>query len=243
VQADRLAVVSTETGEEGTVELRADSLNALGVESLLLGGTRTDDADGTNLDVTASEVSIDAGAEIELPELLLAARDTVRVESGASVTASGSIVQGASGLHTDGDGALLVASAGNSTTFVRSGATGASGVLDVQSGAHLNSSGALLLDASQDTRLEGALQVDGALTLGANRIGLGNAGEDFARLALSVETLAALGVDSLNLLSRAASTCSARSTSRSASSRSTAQCCSVTARRASRYISRPTASC
>jgi hypothetical protein len=121
VQADRIAVVTKETGEEGTVELRADSLNALGVESLFLGGTRSDDADGTNLDVTASEVSIDAGAEVELPELLLAARDTVRVESGASITAQGSVEQGASGLHTDGDGALLVASAGDSTTFVRSG--------------------------------------------------------------------------------------------------------------------------
>ena len=44
----------------------ADSLNALGVDSLLLGGVRSDDDRGTALDVTASDVTVAAGAEPEV---------------------------------------------------------------------------------------------------------------------------------------------------------------------------------
>jgi filamentous hemagglutinin family protein len=60
---------------DGWVWVSVDQLNALGLESLLLGGLRTNQADGSTLITPAStEVSIDTrGTVLSVPELLLAA--------------------------------------------------------------------------------------------------------------------------------------------------------------------------
>lgn len=60
---------------DGWVWLSVDQLNALGLESMLLGGLRTDTASGdTLITPTATEVAIDTrGTALRVPELLLAA--------------------------------------------------------------------------------------------------------------------------------------------------------------------------
>ena len=108
----------------GRVKLKADDLNALGAESLLLGGLRESTVDGANLTVGASKVTIrnDSAHALVGPEIILAARDSVVVDSGAVIRGEGALSQApqdlmvqardTSGNAADSTGALLRVSGG-----------------------------------------------------------------------------------------------------------------------------------
>ena len=54
----------------GAIVLTDASLEKLNAASLLLGGTRTDNADGTtSLDVTTNTITVDGGANLSAPEI------------------------------------------------------------------------------------------------------------------------------------------------------------------------------
>jgi filamentous hemagglutinin family protein len=87
----------------GVIALTSDSLTGLHAASLLIGGVRTDNADGTtNIDVTASSILVgnDADHPLTAGEIVMAVDgggSTLRLGDGATITASGSTGSTASG--------------------------------------------------------------------------------------------------------------------------------------------------
>jgi filamentous hemagglutinin len=96
ISADRLAITAPDatdtSGLAGYVQLRASDLTALNAQSLLLGGTRTSTADGTDVRVTAKDVVIanSASNPLRLPEVIIAASDSVTARAGSVIQGVGS---------------------------------------------------------------------------------------------------------------------------------------------------------
>lgn len=202
ITADNLLVSDTADGVPGTVVISATDLNGLNAESVLLGGSRSSTTDGVRLDVNASTVTVAGDAVLSAPELLLAATDTVRVQSGASLTASGE-VKGNTYL-LEGDGAALRLAAGEQAVLQRDNESNLTGSLVLEQGAQLTAiGGALALDASLDVSSAAGLSLDdGSLSLGASRINLTTDGVTAAGLTLDAQTLNAMALNELVLVSR-----------------------------------------
>ncbi|MBI4697315.1 MAG: filamentous hemagglutinin family protein [Gammaproteobacteria bacterium] len=189
--------------EPGTLLIDAGGLMSLGADSLVLGGTRTTTSSGRLLGVNASDVEIRPGVALTAPEILLAATDRVTLAGGSSLTASGTGAASAGTLAVDGDGAVLRVASGGQVDFVRNDELGTTGTLDIQADARVVASGAVLLDASLDTLLDGTLAMTGgSLNLAAPRLSLGATAGVTEGLALSTALLAGLDVDQLVLTSR-----------------------------------------
>lgn len=177
---NKIKVVSTEgAAVAGTVQLKADSLNDLNVESLLLGGTRTQGASGQVVTTTANEVIFanDDTHALEVPELIATAKDKLEVLAGASINAVADTAgSGKQTINASGDGALLAVSAVNDLAFSRTGSTGTTGTLNTQAGAEINAQRSLVLDSTLAATLAADVNVDagGSATLGANKIQLGS---------------------------------------------------------------------
>ncbi len=211
IAANRLVVRGTQAAQgdySGFVALDAASLNGLGAESLALGGIRGRNADGTTLAVSASDVVLDnAGTALAVPDLILAATDKVTLAKNAAVSASGGMA--ADALTTAGDGALLRVSGNGLGQLTRTGSpSGATGTLDIKSGATLTGA-AVTLDATKDSTFAGQFgksaageEVVKALALGANRISLGAVPTGTGGLALDDNRIAELGsIETLRLKS------------------------------------------
>ncbi len=217
ITGSQLAVVAdrgNNSAQEGALLLDAGGLNALGAESLILGGTRNFDEDGATLNVTSQYVEVDEGAELAGPEIILAATDTVRVEAGASVSGSGASAAAPADLTVQGDGALLRVSSAGQGEFLRTEGGGAAGTLQIDEGATISADGSALLNGSQNIRFDGALEMDGgSLALDTGRINLGVAdeppvddgempvapAEPGTGFTLTAQEFAGLGVDELRL--------------------------------------------
>jgi filamentous hemagglutinin family protein len=123
ISALKLAVTSgTVAGlDSDTVVLDAADLNALGAESLFIGGTRSASGDTTTLTVGADAVTLanDAAHALKAGEVMLAARDTLTLKSGSAIDAQGE--PGDAGHYqTEGNGAFVRA-ASTTATFARTG--------------------------------------------------------------------------------------------------------------------------
>ncbi|HEX4628931.1 MAG TPA: hypothetical protein VH137_09090, partial [Gemmatimonadales bacterium] len=156
----------------GQLVLSAAALNALGAQSLLLGGERSADAITTD----AQAVSVTDGAALSGPEILLAATQDVTVASGASVTGSGSAAP-VRQYSLTGNGAFLSVSAGPQATVTRSGGTTSSGVLTLASGSSLTANGgSVYLEGTGNVITDGAITASGGdLALQSTRIAVGAA--------------------------------------------------------------------
>lgn len=138
--AAQLAVVNDAArARPGEVVLSPELLARLNAESVLLGATRERviDTDGESSEVVwlvktdaasrgAASVRVDTagGADLMAPELILAARESLRVEEGSSVLAAGTTTAGEqvyriAGSGTEVDGALLRVSTGDGATVER----------------------------------------------------------------------------------------------------------------------------
>lgn len=209
IVSGRISVVSAIGAEDGTLQLTAGALNALHAESLLLGGTRARGADGMSVATNAATVTFanDAAHALEVPELIAVAKDTLTVNGGAALGTPGAMrPTGAAKLHASGDGALLAVSALNDLEFDRVGvsASPASGTLDIAAGATVLAGHSLVLDSTLASALNGTVDVGagGSATLGANRILLGDSGNE-AGMKLDDAAIASLGdVARLTLNSR-----------------------------------------
>ena len=208
IAANRLNVVKdlSATPTEGILEVLADDLSNLGVDSLFLGGGRTNNVvtGATDLNITSAEVTFDSDARIQVTDLLAAATDKVEVKRGAVLTAAGNVNTGDTQYNMTGDGALLRVSSDDQVTLNRLSASGVTGELLIQDGATLAASKSMLLDASKSTTLAGNIQMNGgALNLSANAINIGEvSGLSDGALNLSNEKLHSLAVDELVLTSR-----------------------------------------
>lgn len=187
ISALKLAVTADGAGyAPGYVSLDARQLNSLGAASLLLGGARSIDAKGDRQNVAqkSDELAIAAGARLAAPELLLTARDTLRLDAGSEVAGQGEFSGRAKDIHladagNEGDGALLRVSTGDQVALTRAPASRVRGTLDVREGAVVRAGKSAILDASFDHRNRGQIVLPasgGALTLGATRISLAQNG-------------------------------------------------------------------
>ncbi|TXT25463.1 MAG: filamentous hemagglutinin-like protein, partial [Gallionellaceae bacterium] len=199
IVSGRISVVSAVGAEDGTLQLTADSLNALNAESLLLGGTRSYDSNGMSIVTNADRVTFanDTEHALEASELVAVAKDTLTLDSGAAInTAESKRTTGVTRLHASGDGALLAVSSLNDIEFDRSGASAspATGTLDVVAGASIQAGRSLVLDSTLAATLNGNIDADagGSATLGANRILLGDSGNETG-LKLDDAAIANLG--------------------------------------------------
>ncbi len=207
IAANRLKIVKnlTPTPTAGTLEVLADDLSNLGVDSLFLGGGRSNNISGaTDLNVTSTEVIFDTGAEVSVTDLVAAATDKVEVRDGAVLAANGNVDTGDSVFNVSGDAALLRISGADQVTLNRTAAPGNTGELLIHGGATLAASKSMLLDASKSTTLAGNIQMNGgSLKLSANSINIGEvSGLPSGALNLSNEKLHNLAVDELVLNSR-----------------------------------------
>jgi len=185
ISAPDIRVVADASESTGNaVNLVAANLAAMGADSLLLGGIRDIQSDGTHVAVGASNVTLanDAAHPLTGPEIILAAKDLVHVVSGSVISnngtpgsSTGDLIVGGSG--ADADGALLRVSGGAPVAVVRNAPPGAKGTLTVEAGATLSASGSMNLDATRllDNRGTVTLGTTAALSLGANRISFGDA--------------------------------------------------------------------
>lgn len=208
IAANRLKIVKTlsATPPTGVLEVTASDLSNLHVDSLLLGGTRSNNiaTGATDVTVKASDVIFDAGAKLKVTDLIATATEQVKVKSGASLIASGQVKTGDSVFNIVGDGALLRVSGDKQVVLNRTSAPGATGELLVEQGATISAAESMLLDASKSTILTGDIVMDGgSLNLSANAINIGEVdGLSSNALNLSNQKLINLAVNELVLNSR-----------------------------------------
>ncbi len=228
ISADHLAIVGRRPEEvnadNDTVTLSVDDLNKLNAPSLLLGGVRSKSKDGQRITVNSQTLTIEGDTNLQGSEILLAAKDTLKIASGAEIISHGKtnfpsekllVTTNTPALDSDGnpisdnsgnpvmlsDSALLRVSSSMQTDVVRDGnVTGNAGVLIVEKGAKLQSDSSMLLDSTKDTVFAGDIAMNGgSLALNASRISLGNAPADTSGLVLSSPTF---NLDELKLNSR-----------------------------------------
>jgi filamentous hemagglutinin len=202
ISSDKIAISGDGSQEAGYLTLSSTKLNAMGAESLTIGGKRTSVAAGTQLDVTASNVKLIGGASLTGQEITLAATDTVSMVSGTSVNATGAATKNDSALiignvdsGVSGDGSLLRVSTGEQRDLVRKNVSQIKGALDVQSGAKVSATGSVIADATNANAVSGdiTLAKDAAIRLGAPKISFGTPTATVDGLLLDNSKLAALG--------------------------------------------------
>ncbi|KPF47819.1 hypothetical protein IP87_00375 [beta proteobacterium AAP121] len=189
ITGQRIAIVDTvDAGAwpADTLQISAATLSSLKA-SVLVGGTRSSDGSSTTLRTTATQISVDnsAASPVQLPELLLAAREGVEISSRSVLSAAplaGSAAAPAPevALRAESSGAMLRLSSQSDARIDRGTVSSAAGDIDIGAGALLQASRALLLDATRATRSAGTLRVGddngqgGSLSLATARISLGD---------------------------------------------------------------------
>jgi hypothetical protein len=210
ILATNLALVASHSGAGDRVELLASDLNQLNADSLLLGAARQHQGADVALDVRAENVTIESGAAVAAPEVMLAARERVSVADGASISATdGERTRAPKTIQLTDDSALARISSGEQVRVERhatSGtAPGTSGTINVAAGAVLDAARSITLDASRDTVVDGDLRThNGSLSLAAASVSLGETQGVTGGLVLSNDDLARLSARDLTLNSRSA---------------------------------------
>ena len=196
ITSEKIRIVANTDAGTDALQLKADTLNKLGAESVLIGGTRTIDNGQTTVTTNAKTVSVESGANVVVPELIASATESINVQNGAAIsTGVAASKTGVTNLTASGDGALLAVSSINDINYSRTGSTAAQGALNIEAGAKINAGKSLVVDATQVTTLKGTLKVadGGSATLGANRILLGNPSPAIVGLNVNNTILSDLG--------------------------------------------------
>ena len=200
IYGNKFAIVDhTAAAPSGYTRLQADDLSRLGT-SLLIGGKRTDTANGQSLDVVASDVIVDLdGGTLSLPELWLAATDNLTVTGSSTLAASGSAVRRDGTLtvnaNLDGKqyGALLGLSSAELAPIARTGSPDTDpghGNLNINAGAKLTAQGgAIAIDSTGTPVMAGVTESD-TLAIGARQIALGDVPQSSTALVLGSDQLA-----------------------------------------------------
>jgi filamentous hemagglutinin family protein len=199
--ANILVAPTATTAQAGQIVLTSTSLDALGAQTLLLGGLRTGDA----IDTSAQSVEIAGGVTLTAPLVLVAAQNQISVDDGASITASGTAPAGRS-YSLSGDGAFLSVSAGTQSSVVRGDTSGLTGVLTLAPGSTLTAKGgSVYLEAANAVATQGTLSLTaGDLAVQSPSIVLGAAPAGTSGTVLGNSVLAGLGLHDLLLASGSA---------------------------------------
>ncbi|UPG87512.1 filamentous hemagglutinin family protein [Luteibacter aegosomatis] len=182
-------------GLDGYLHVSADELSSLGAGSLLIGGKRESTGEGDRIDVLAIDVvlSNDASHPLQGSEIVLVANGDGGVTLGDGSVVKATVADdapstplligrmpGDASAGVSGDGALLRVSGQATTPIVRADVTGLDGPagtpgghLSIGSGARIESSGGITLDATGTTSLSADAVLDApAIDVTAGRIGL-----------------------------------------------------------------------
>jgi filamentous hemagglutinin family protein len=193
------------TAADGYIGLDAAQLSSLAVDSLLIGGIRTDGAGGETVTVTAASVRVsnDASSPLDVPELLLVANAPAKsatpgAPSGVSLDAGSVIVASGTVAATDpadliikGDAAFLSLSAGVPVSVTHVAATGTAGMLSVGAGASVTGA-SLTLDAANVAIGDGSTYAVQAIAIDSSSIDFGQAPAGQSGLVLDSTALRSL---------------------------------------------------
>ncbi|MEI9930395.1 MAG: hypothetical protein WDM89_07525 [Rhizomicrobium sp.] len=181
---------------DGTIVLTADELTNLNATSLLIGGTRTDNADGTtNLNVTATSILVDndAAHPLSAPEVVLAVEGSganITLADGATIIATGDASNARSGNYiVDGsqDNAVVRVASGGQRLVTRTNIDGATNG-DISVGEADLEGGSILLDSSGDlTASPNAILKTDDLALGAGQVTFTDDGTGLSGLVITSE--------------------------------------------------------
>jgi len=214
ISAPRIAVVGSGLAPpDGTyLTLDVDALEKFGAGSILIGGTRSQVTDptrpGTVITVSSTEVVVNTGAAspFSVPELILAAKNSVSVLDGSVVQATGQASRDTSALLLQGDSAVLRASTGSRVGLIRTDTPSDTpvpgvGILSLGN-SKVSADGSLTLYGSQNIVLAPGAQLSGRqFDLASTRVNLGDAPAGTAGTTLGSATLAQLS-SSADLLIR-----------------------------------------
>ncbi|KQT33937.1 filamentous haemagglutinin family protein [Methylophilus sp. Leaf414] len=200
ISSNSIRVVNQKDNADSTsLQLQVSQLNALNAESILLGGTRSQNNNTTNINTVANTVSIenDAGQVLQTGELMATATDSVNVAAGAQIdTGARNANAKTVNVNTSGDGAFLGLSSNNQLQYTRTGSSinAQSGNLNIAANSQISAGNSLVMDGSQNVTFEGNIALaDGAsATLGSNRILIGDVPNGVSGLHVSDQTLSQL---------------------------------------------------
>ncbi|HEY5759185.1 MAG TPA: filamentous hemagglutinin N-terminal domain-containing protein, partial [Steroidobacter sp.] len=186
----------------GALILDAADLSALGAESILLGGVRSEGGESVDIATSASTVTIAAGATLTAPEVMLVGTQSVTVEQSASITASGVEVQ-SQDVSLSGDGAFVRVATGEAARVGRDNAFNTGRVIIADGATLTAASGSISLESSGDAELSGTLSaVGGEVSMTGNVISLGNVDPAVGGWVLDGAQLSRLDASTLSLNSR-----------------------------------------
>jgi filamentous hemagglutinin len=204
ISATQIEVTNGGAGAPGTVALDVSQLNALGAQSLLIGGTRSTSGGATQVATTASSVIVDPGVTLSGNEIMLTASSDLTLSQGATLSAGGATVTVPTEYDLSGDGAFVRVSTGGQTPIVRTNPnpTATLGTLTIDSGATIKASGSASLEASGNFQSQANYDLaGGALSFTASQIALGAAPAGTAGLVLTPAQLSTLNLSALDLTS------------------------------------------
>ena len=204
---DLLIVDSVSDSADVTgVELAAEQLNALGIDSILLGGTRKQTDNGTEISIGASNVIVKKNEidnnELELyaPEIILAASDSVVIGDGSKVSGQGTSYSSIDNIHIDGEGAVFRASSSAQVSVSRSGVADNQSQILIEAGASIAAEKSILLASGSGADIDGTIELEnGSLNLAAEIVNLGDSPENAEGIVLDETLLSSLNLDELVL--------------------------------------------
>lgn len=178
ISAAQIEIVSTPLEGTGNgAAVAADVVNAWGADSLVIGAVRSDNGTLSTLNVAATDVSFsnNAAHALKVPELVVAATQSITVQGGATITSDAAPVRAPLALAISGDGAVLRTSGGAAVDVQRTGQTFVGGTLTIADGAKVSATGSMALDATKLATVQAPLSVGngGALAVSAPNIALG----------------------------------------------------------------------
>ncbi len=206
VSSNNLLITDAPVTGSTAVQVLVDQLT--GFESILIGGSRTTNSNGTStIKATAQQVEVAKDTVLTGPNILLAAKGTdaqhkglVKLNTGAQVNASGTYNQSASAVTFLGD-SLLSVSAGKPLTVTQQSGTLGGAQLAKGSSVQANN-GSVLILSNDETVLDGEIKMQGgALNIGAGRVSLGQMDSTVTGLKFTNDALAKLTVNQLQLTS------------------------------------------
>ena len=202
--AQDLVVVDSLSGQPaaapGTVELDVHQLDNLQAQTLILGASNASTRDGQQLTLGATQsVDLRNTTALVAPQIVVAARDDVTVESGAQLIAQGNSASAASTpahLVLPGGGALLRVSSGAGASVEVDPSTvpqSPSGTVTIASGATVQASGSLVLYGTKDTVITPGATVSAPdVSLYSSEVSIGDAPAGTSGLVISSALLAEL---------------------------------------------------
>lgn len=204
--APKIAVVSGDAQastalSDGYTTVDASVLNGMNAASVLLGGKRKVTGTDTSVTVVATDTRIEATqTPLELNELIAVGKNTVIVDQGVQLKATGTVDGSTRTLSVVGDAAVLAVSSGIGSSVQHTGITGAKGTLTIQPGVEINAPG-VLMDASGKLSLDPSVSFKNMASfgVGARQLALGSP-NDGSPLPLDVTVIEGSLLSSLKSL-------------------------------------------